>query len=69
MRGFKVAKQFFEACEAGEGWDGCQEFVADEAVFAAQSEPIVDIKTVKGYAEWMKQMGVECESGPVEAIC
>ena len=53
MSGFKVAKQFFEACEAGEGWDGCQEFVADEAVFAAQSEPIFDIKTVKDYAEWM----------------
>mgnify|MGYP001176053620 CR=1 FL=1 len=64
MRGFKVAKQFFEACEAGEGWDGCQEFVADEAVFVAQSEPIVDIKTVNGSFAC-----VECESGPVEAIC
>ena len=32
MSGFKVAKQFFEACEAGEGWGGCQEFVADDAV-------------------------------------
>ena len=63
MSGFKAAKQFFEACEAGEGWDGCQEFVADDAVFAAQSEPIVDIKSVKDYAEWMKQMGGETLKG------
>ena len=65
MSGFKVAKQFFEACEAGEGWDGCQEFVADDAVFAAQSEPIVDIKSVKDYAEWMKQMAGETLKGQV----
>ena len=32
--------------------------MADDAVFAA-SEPIVDIKSVKDYAEWMKQMGGE----------
>ena len=56
MSGFKVAKQFFEACEAGEGWV-LPKFVADDAVFAAQSEPIVDIKSVKDYAEWMKKMG------------
>ena len=43
MSGFKVAKQFFEACEAGEGWDGCQEFVADDAVFAAQSLSLIHI--------------------------
>ena len=59
MSGFKVAKQFFEACEAGEGWDGYQQFVSEGAVFAAQSEPIADIKTIKDYAEWMKQMGRE----------
>ena len=32
-----VARQFFEACEAGEGWDVCKAYCTSNATFAAQS--------------------------------
>ena len=51
---FDNAKAFFTACEAGQGWQGCQPFVATGATFSAQSEPLVDIDSVEGYTEWMK---------------
>ena len=63
MSGFDIAKQFFEACETGLGWAGCQSFVAADASFAAQNQPIADIASVEGYTEWMKQMGNETLRG------
>ncbi len=53
MTSFDNARKFFEACEAAEGWAGCAQYVAENASFDAQSEPLVDIKTVEGYCEWM----------------
>ena len=50
---FENARKFFEACEVPEGWAGCKQYVAEGAVFSAQSEPLADIKTVKDYCEWM----------------
>jgi hypothetical protein len=32
-----VAKQFFEACEAGKGWEVCQEYCTPNASFSAQA--------------------------------
>ena len=57
MTAFENAKKFFTACEASEGWAGCQQYVADGAQFKAQSEPLADIKTVQDYCEWMKGIG------------
>ena len=53
MTTFDNAKNFFEACEAGKGWAGCEQYVAEDASFEAQSEPLVDVKTVQGYCDWM----------------
>ena len=53
MTAFENAKKFFHACEAPEGWAGCQQYVADNAPFSAQSEPLVEITTVQAYCEWM----------------
>ena len=39
------------------GWAGCKQFVADNATFTAQSEPLVDIDTVEAYCEWMAGFG------------
>ena len=50
---FENAKLFFAACETGQGWQGCRQYVADGAPFSAQSEPLVDIETVEAYTEWM----------------
>ncbi|MEM9565987.1 MAG: ester cyclase [Actinomycetota bacterium] len=50
----ETAREFFEACETGKGWDGCAPYCHDGATFAAQSEPLMEIADLAGYAEWMK---------------
>jgi hypothetical protein len=57
MSAFENAKKFFEACEKPEGWAGCQPYVAENATFEAQSEPLADLSTVEAYCEWMKGLG------------
>ena len=49
-----VAKQFFEACETGKGWEGCKAYCKPNATFSAQAEPLADVKTLQQYADWMK---------------
>src|SRR3954447_24749305 len=50
----ETARQFFEACETGKGWAGCQGFCSPGATFQAQAEPLGDVKTLEAYTEWMK---------------
>ena len=57
MKAFENAKRFFDACEAPEGWAGCKQYVAKDAPFTAQSEPLAEIKTVEAYCEWMAAFG------------
>lgn len=54
MSAFEQARNFFEACEAPAGWEGCRQFVAEGAPFRAQAEPLAEITTIEGYCEWMK---------------
>ena len=49
-----IARTFFEACETGKGWEGCSEYCTADATFSAQAEPLLDVKSVEQYAEWMK---------------
>jgi hypothetical protein len=57
MSAFDNAQRFFVACETAKGWEGCAEYVADDAAFVAQCEPIADIARVEDYCEWMKALG------------
>ena len=50
------AKQFFEACETGEGWEGCNAFCHPEATFSSQTTVLSDVTTLEGYCEWMKNL-------------
>ena len=50
----EVARAFFDACETGKGWDGCQQFCTPEATFSAQAEPLDDVHTLEQYTDWMK---------------
>jgi len=63
MSAFENAKKFFTACEAPEGWAGCKPYVAEGATFRAQSEPLVEIKTVEAYCEWMLGIGQKTAPG------
>ena len=49
-----IARTFFEACETGKGWAVCREWCTPEATFAAQAEPLADVRTLQQYTEWMK---------------
>ena len=49
-----VAEAFFEACETGKGWEGCRAYCAPGATFSAQAEPLLDVRTLEQYTEWMK---------------
>lgn len=31
----RTAREFFEACETGKGWDGCRGYCTDDATFSA----------------------------------
>ncbi|MEZ4864834.1 MAG: hypothetical protein R3C14_26210 [Caldilineaceae bacterium] len=53
MNAFENAKKFFDACEQPAGWAGCKQYVAENAPFVAQSEPLVELTTVEAYCEWM----------------
>ena len=49
-----TARKFFEACEVGEGWEGCKAYCTSDATFSAQAEPFADLTTLEQYAGWMK---------------
>lgn len=57
MNSFDVAIQFFEACEAPLGWEGCKQYLQEGALFSAQSEPLVEISSVQAYCDWMHGFG------------
>jgi predicted ester cyclase len=49
-----VARHFFDACEAGKGWEACKIYCMPEATFSAQAEALADVRTLKHYTNWMK---------------
>jgi predicted ester cyclase len=51
-----VAEAFFEACEEGEGWEVCRAYCTPTATFSAQAEPLLEVKTLAEYTDWMKGM-------------
>ena len=60
------AKQFFEACETGKGWENCKEFCHDDATFASQTTVLADISTLADYCEWTKNLLTPIPDGHYE---
>ena len=50
----QIARAFFEACEAGKGWEACGAHCKPDASFSAQAEPLADTRTLQAYTDWMK---------------
>lgn len=50
----ETAKLFFDACEAGKGWDICKGWCHDNASFSCQADILAEITTVESYTEWAK---------------
>jgi predicted ester cyclase len=49
-----TAEQFFQACDAGKGWEGCKRYCHPGATFSVQAEALAGIKTLEAYTDWMK---------------
>jgi len=49
-----TAEQFFDACETGQGWAGCQQYCHDGATFSAQTAALEGTDTLEQYTDWMK---------------
>ena len=54
MTHYETATAFFEACETGQGWDGCKAFCQEGATFSCQADALADTATLAAYADWMK---------------
>ena len=62
----EIAKQFFDACETGKGWEGCHEFCHPEATFASQTMVLSEISTLEAYCDWMKNLFTPVPDGHYE---
>ena len=54
MTYYETATAFFEACETGQGWDGCKAFCHAGASFSCQADALAETATLAAYADWMK---------------
>lgn len=50
----QTARDFFEACETGKGWDGCKTWCLEGATFSCQADALAQTSTLAAYADWMK---------------
>ena len=65
-KNLEQARQFFEACETGKGWQACKIYCHPEATFSAQAKAIADIDNLEGYTEWMKNLLIPIPDGHYE---
>jgi len=54
MNAFENAQKFFHNCESAKGWKSCADFVVGDGKFLAQSEPLMEVKDIKSYVEWVE---------------
>ena len=62
----EIAKDFFDACETGKGWEGCRPYCAPDATFSSQAEPLAEMRTLAEYADWMQGLLVLMPDGSYE---
>jgi ketosteroid isomerase-like protein len=51
-----TAQSFFDACETGKAWAGCQQYCTPDATFSSQADPLVNITTLSAYCDWMRDL-------------
>ena len=61
-----TATRFFEACETGKGWEGCEQFCHPGATFTAQADALADVTTLQAYTEWMQGLMAILPDGRAE---
>lgn len=50
----EIARQFFDACETGRGWPGCQQYCTPAATFRSEAAPLAAMTTLAEYTNWMQ---------------
>ena len=60
------AKEFFDACETGKGWDGCESYCHTGASFSGQCGALAEVNTLEEYCEWMKNLLTPIPDGHYE---
>lgn len=63
-----TAMSFFDACETGEGWDGCKEYCHENATFSSQTGALAEINTLGGYCDWMQGLLTPVPDGHYELL-
>ncbi|MCE9686172.1 ester cyclase [Shewanella sp. AS16] len=63
------ARQFFEACETGQGWEVCKAYCHPDASFSAQAAALADIDSLQAYTEWTKNILTPIPDGHYELRC
>lgn len=64
-----VAEHFFAACETGKGWEVCSAYCKPDASFSAQAEPLLGVKTLAEYTDWMKGLMTVLPDAHYEVEC
>jgi len=62
----EIAKQFFDACGTGQGWQECQQYCHDGATFSAQAAALEGVDSLRAYTEWMKGLLTPLPDGQAE---
>lgn len=60
------ARDFFDACETGQGWQACSQWCVPDAGFTCQSDALAEVTTLAGYCDWMKGLLVPLPDGHYE---
>jgi predicted ester cyclase len=63
------AKEFFDACDTGKGWEGCVSYCHADATFSGQCGVLAEVDTLEGYCEWMKGLLTPIPDGHYELKC
>ena len=61
-----TARQFFDNCESGKGWDACKAFCHPDASFTGQVDALSGIDTLEAYTNWMQGMLTPLPDGEYE---
>jgi hypothetical protein len=62
----ETAREFFDACESGQGWAGCAPYCHDDASFSCQADAMAEIETLAGYTDWMRDLFTPIPDGRYE---
>ena len=62
----ETARQFFDACETGKGWEACKTNCHPSATFSAQAGALTGVDTLQAYTEWMKGLFTPVPDGSYE---